>query len=463
EGTKIDLTSTVTDPSSADTTAGFTYAWSVTKNGNPFGSGTSAGFSFTPDDNATYAVTLNVKDKDNGTSPPDSKTITVTNVAPTASIGGAPTSSPEGTKIDLTSTVTDPSSVDTTAGFTYAWSVTKNGNPFGSGSSAGFNFTPDDNATYAVTLNVKDKDTGTGTDSKTITVTNVAPTASIMGAPASGPEGTKIDLTSTVTDPSSVDTAAGFTYVWSVTKNGNPFASGTNPTLSFTPDDNATYAVTLNVKDKDTGTGTDSKTITVTNVAPTVSISGAPTSSPEGTKIDLTSTVTDPSSADTTAGFTYAWSVTKNGNPFASGTNPTLSFTPDDNGTYAVTFSVKDKDNGTGTDNKTITVTNVVPTISSVTNTGPVTEGSPISVTFTITDPGADTWDYFVDWNNDGDFLDTDESVTGSTQKTVTLTHTYPDDFTASIPVKVADKDGGADTSKTTLITVNNVPPPSTA
>src|SRR5207249_9854205 len=60
---------------------------------------------------------------------------------------------------------------------------------------------------------------------------------------------------------------------------------------------------------------------------PTVTINGAPSSASEGTPIALMSTVSS-------SGGTYAWTVTKNGNPFATGTDISLTFTPDDNGTY---------------------------------------------------------------------------------------------------------------------------------
>src|SRR5262249_48246718 len=67
----------------------------------------------------------------------------------------------------------------------------------------------------------------TATATFTLTVSNVAPTASITGAPATGhsPEGTTLNLGSSVTDPSPADTAAGFTYHWSMTKNGVEVAS----------------------------------------------------------------------------------------------------------------------------------------------------------------------------------------------------------------------------------------------
>src|SRR5207244_69482 len=140
-----------------------------------------------------------------------------------------------------------------------------------------------------------------------------------------------ISLTSSVSDPSSADTTAGFTFAWNVTKNGSAFASGSNANFSFTPNDNGTYVATLTATDQDSGTASTSKTITVTNVAPAPTINGAPTSSPEGTTIGLTSSVSDPSSADVAAGFTFTWSVTKNSTAFVSGSSANFSFTPDDN------------------------------------------------------------------------------------------------------------------------------------
>ncbi len=125
---------------------------------------------------------------------------------------------------------------------------------------AGLSFTPDDNGTYVVSLSATDKDGGVGNDSKTITVTNVPPTAAITGAPASSPEGTAINLGSTVTDPSSQDTAAGFTRSWSVTKNGAPFGStGSDAGFSFTPDDNGTYVVSCRRRTRTGASGTTAR------------------------------------------------------------------------------------------------------------------------------------------------------------------------------------------------------------
>jgi hypothetical protein len=121
--------------------------------------------------------------------------------------------------------------------------------------------------------------------------------------------------------------------------------------------------------DKDDGFTQYTTTVVVNNVAPTVVITGAPATRPEGTLISLGSAASDSSSADVTAGFTYAWSVTKNGNPYTTGSSSSFSFTPDDNGTYVVSLTATDKDGGVGTaPQKTISVTNVAPTAATPRN-----------------------------------------------------------------------------------------------
>src|SRR5207244_3185346 len=131
------------------------------------------------------------------------------------------------------------------------------------------------------------------------------------------------------------------------------------------------------------------QTVAVANVAPTPAIAGAPASSPEGTAISLTGSATDPSSADTAAGLRYAWVVTKNGATFASGTGSGFSFTPDDNGTYAVALTATDKDGAAGTATTSIAVTNVAPT-ATFSGGGLVIQGLSGSVKFSgPADPSA--------------------------------------------------------------------------
>ncbi|MFI5378323.1 MAG: PKD domain-containing protein [Tepidisphaerales bacterium] len=348
----------------ASTGTGLTYAWDLNGNGifgetgaaATHGDETTVSPTYRGVDTGTYTLSLRVTDASNNTSTATT-TVTVTNVAPTAAITGAPADSPEGTAITVGSSVTDPGTLDT---FAYAWSVSKNGSPFSSGTASTFTFTPDDNGTYIVSLTVTDKDGGIGTAAnQTINVTNVAPTVTITGAPAGSPEGTAITLGSTVTDPSTADTAAGFTYAWSVTKNGGAFASGTVGAFSFTPDDSGTYIVSLTATDKDGGVGTAAnQTINVTNVAPSPTITGLPAgnTSPEETTISVGVNPNDPGTLDT---FTYAWTVTRSGATFATGTAGSFSFTPDAPGVYAVGVVVTDNHGAAGNASASITATHV--------------------------------------------------------------------------------------------------------
>jgi Ca2+-binding RTX toxin-like protein len=216
-------------------------------------------WSYTPPDGPSGPTTVTITATGaSGLEATTTFTLTVNNVAPTASITGAPASGhrPEGTAIALGSSVTDPSSVDTAAGFTYAWSVTKNGAAYASGSAASFTFTPDDNGTYVVTLTVTDKDGGVSPPATaTILVDNVAPTAGLSG-PTDGVRGQARTFTLTATDPSSVDQAAGFTFAIAWGDGATQTVTGPSGTaVSHVYTASGTYTVQVTATDKDGGTG----------------------------------------------------------------------------------------------------------------------------------------------------------------------------------------------------------------
>src|SRR5213078_2962955 len=121
----------------------------------------------------------------------------------------------EGSSFQLSlSAVTDPSSADTTAGFQYAFDC---GDGSGYGAFGGTNSAScatTDNGVRSVKGKVKDKDGGTTEYTGSVTVNNVAPIAT-FNAPASVGEGSSIGLSLTSPfDPSSADTAAGFSYAF---------------------------------------------------------------------------------------------------------------------------------------------------------------------------------------------------------------------------------------------------------
>src|SRR5207248_1221484 len=115
EGSLVQLSAGVTDPG-PDT---FSYLWHVvSSNGQTIANGTSASFSFTPNDNGTSTATLTVTDDDGGVGS-SSVVVTVNNAAPTASAGANRTVN-EGSAITLFGTFTDPGSADT---WTFNWHV----------------------------------------------------------------------------------------------------------------------------------------------------------------------------------------------------------------------------------------------------------------------------------------------------------------------------------------------------
>ena len=177
-----------------------------------------------------------------------------------------------------------------------------------------------------------------------------AVTYSVYRSLTSGGEGNIPVITGlTATTYSDPSLAGGTTYYYQITAVNSGGESTRSEEVSATTLGAlvATYVINLTVTDNDGSTGTDSKTISVTNVNPMATISGAPTNSPEGSAITLNSSVSDLGIVDT---FTYAWTVTKNGSAYASGSASSLTFTPNDNGTYVVSLTVTDQDGGIGTD-----------------------------------------------------------------------------------------------------------------
>jgi hypothetical protein len=127
-------------------------------------------------------------------------------------------------------------------------------------------------------------------------------------------------------------------------------APGTIPAHSHTYDDNGSYTVTVKVTDKDSASDSKTFKVDVANVAPTADLANdGPVNegSPVTVKFDNQH---DASSADTSAGFHYAFDC--NGGSLAgatyggSGTSASTSCTFNDNGTYPVTGRIIDKDGG---------------------------------------------------------------------------------------------------------------------
>lgn len=465
EGSPITFTANVTDAGSADT---HTYGWTLTRDGSPVDltgiTSDQASFTYTPSDNATYVATVLVTDDDGGDVTVQSDPVVVGNVAPTPTIDNVPQTSPEATQIGVSSTVTDPGSLDT---HTYAWSVTKNNVAYDltglTVDQQTFSFTPDDDGEYVISLTVTDNDGGTNTvESGAITVTNVSPTGVISGEPLSDiDEGDTVSLTVTPSDVSAVDT---FSYYWTVIRDNELYDAGVfndDSTFTFAPRDNGVYEVSCLITDDDGGEFiATSQSIVVNNVAPTAVIDPSATSVDEGVWIAADAIVTDPGAGDT---FTYSWTVEKDGQPYTIPVEFTdgvgTGFYPDDNGVYQLFVTVTDDDGGTySTSSSLITVANVDPTaVVSGPTTG--TEGSALSFTVTPSDQGsADTFTY--SWSVTKDNVS--YSLAGGTTDASTLDFTPIDNGDYVATVIVTDDDGGFVSTSSGTVVVFNVDPTAT-
>jgi len=180
------------------------------------------------------------------------------------------------------------------------------------------------------------------------------------------------------------------------------------------------------------------------NAAPSAN-AGGPYSGAEGAPIALTLGGTDPDGDQ----LTFTWDL--GDGTVGSGATPPASHTYVDNApapatAYTITLTADDGRGGTDTKTAVVGVTNVAPTLASVTApTDPISFGTPVTVAASFTDPGsADTHVGFVQWDAGTPF---EPANPGVDQAAGTLTATRvldPGVYTVSL--RVRDDDGGEDT-----------------
>jgi len=216
---------------------------------------------------------------------------------------------------------------------------------------------------------------------------NAAPVTARDNASRTVNEGQTATNTGTWSDANPAETVTLTASVGTVTKSGTN-ASGTW-SWSFGTTDGPAQSQTVTITATDS-TGMSSSTtfsLVVTNVAPTATFN-APSSVSEGSNINLSLTSpSDPSSADTTAGFTYAFDCGSGYGAFSA--TSTASCSTNDNGSRTVKGKIRDKDSGETEYTASVTINNVAPT-GTLGNNGPKVEGSAVSVSFTgVSDPSS--------------------------------------------------------------------------
>jgi hypothetical protein len=276
EESVLSFTATASDPDPGTT---LTYSLVDPPDGASIGAATGQ-FTWTPTEaqgQGTYTFAVRVSD-DGSPALSDEETITVTvnevNTAPTLD---AITVDPvnEGSPVSFLAAGHDADLVNpgqTQNTLTYSLV----GAPAGSSidpTTGAFSWTPTDSGTYTFTVRVSDDGTPSLSADRpvTITVNNVAPTATLSN---DGPKtyGDAVTVRfSDPFDPSSVDTAAGFTYAYSL--DGVNFTPTTSSSAAFNLNA-GTYTVSGRIYDKDGDYNEYSTQVIVNKATPTVTVGG---------------------------------------------------------------------------------------------------------------------------------------------------------------------------------------------
>ena len=284
-----------------------------------------------------------------------------------------PTSGQTGQALSFTGSASNVSPADNAAGYTYQWSFGDGG----SATTATAGHTYAAAGSYTVTLSATNVNGSTGTTTAVVNVV-VPPPVANAGPNESAPEGSAVTFAGSETSGTSP-----LTYSWTFGDGGT--ASG-SLTPSHTYEQAGAYTATLTVTDALGRTSQSSDSVTVSLVAPTVTI-GGPYSGTANTAIAFSGSATDPSTYDTQAGFTYQWTFGDG----STATTAAASHTYASAGTYTVTLSATDKEGSTGTASTTVNVAAVAPTVTGVTPANGATNvitGTTVTVTFSgVVDP----------------------------------------------------------------------------
>jgi hypothetical protein len=165
------------------------------------------------------------------------------------------------------------------------------------------------------------------------------PPSADAGGPYSVAEGSSVTLTASGNDPE----GGAVSYAWDLDGDGTFESPGQS--VSYAAGDGpASPTVKVRVTDA-LGATTDAQaTVNVTNVAPTVtSLTAAPALTLTGQAVTLTGTATDPSVADTSAGFAWAFDT---GSGFGQFGSNGFQASFGSCGTYGVAAKARDKDGG---------------------------------------------------------------------------------------------------------------------
>ena len=195
---------------------------------------------------------------------------------------------------------------------------------------------------------------GDGND-VTLTATNLPPTAE-AGGPYTVDEGGSIMLDASGSSDPDQDPST-LTYEWDFDYDGLTFdvdaTSITPPFDASSLDGPSSRTIAVRVTDNGNLSDLATSTVDVNNVDPTITLFDVPATGEKGSLVAMSATATDPGGLNDP--LTFTWTVTGPEDTFVLA-GDSVSFTPQDAGTYDVQLTVDDGDEGWATEAATINV-----------------------------------------------------------------------------------------------------------
>ncbi len=301
-----------------------------------------------------------------------------------------------------------------------------------------------DNGFYILTVTFTPEEGDVLTDTRLVTVISVGPTVQVSGG-ASVLSGTPVTLDLSATDPSSADTAAGFTYTvdW---LDGTPIETlpaGVS-TATHTYVSAGTFNAIVRALDKDNVSGNPQ---TAAFVVSYLTLGGAAT-------IDEGDTFTSTGQYDRVRASTL---LVNYGDGSAAETVAlddegilSLSHVYANNGQYTITVTYTPLTGSAVTATQTVKVNSVAPT-AVVTGPASAVRGQPVKLTLAATDPStvdmADGFTFYINWG-DG----TGEQVVPA--GTTTASHTYAATGAYQVSITPVDKGNAQGQTRTHAINI---------
>ncbi len=410
EGTAVNFFSTASNPSAAQ---GFFYKWTVTLDG--FVIDTSAppptsllaslsqspsSFQFTPAQAGTYVVSVSAFDYHGFQGQNATETINVTAVPQSATITGLPTDSTAdlGAVLSLGASVTAATTALQTAGFIDTWTVAFGGATYGPYSGPSLNLTADGVGLYSITLTTQDAEGVTNSTTSLINIVDPSLDVTSSGSTQNGSTDASTAFGLGTVNGAALAYGGGTVVVNWGDDTSSTYTFGSAGALPLAPHQYALpgdYLATETITDSFGAQTRETFTAVVAGVPPSASILGLPSTVNADSTVTFGSSVSDPSQAEAALGFTYAWSVTRNGASYTFPDNfatdeAGFTFEPVEAGTYVITLAATDNNKDVGYTTATFTVTQSTPVVS-VTASNATYNGSPFSASPVTTVDGTVT------------------------------------------------------------------------